>query len=1177
MGIDEILLNIVVRIKGEKKGTGFYINENTIVTAHHVIESEEKQGKDIEILHDCEGKDILYGSISEFDKELDIAIVKIEGRRNIAFIPLIAADIQEDSKWRSYTCFDPYDDSKNVFEKELIKGEIFQNEKFRERLYDIHLGGQHLSHAQNYGDFSGCSGSPLVINSKIAGIITKEERSMKDAPLKVVSCIKLKEFFIKNNINIQNENIKTSSKYNNKILISNISEKYYRNKNFEGRKEILNDIRTSFNQGDSTVITQVIVGLGGIGKTQIANEYAYQFGNEYQIIWWINSETPELLANEYSNLAKKLDYIDENLNQDTLIRLTKERLENNSQWLLIFDNANNVEELFKYIPQMSDGHVIITSRNPNWSEIGKEIPLDVFRKDEAVSFLLKRSGQTDTEVAGKLAEDLGYLPLALEQAAAYISSKGKSISEYLKLFYAYQIKIFEGKPKTLLYSETVATTWKISFENIRNTFPEALEILNILAFLYSSDIPIDLVKKSIEFLPDKYKDVLLDQLKFDEAIEDLLKYSLISIANENISIHRLVQSVIKTNLSDEDRKYWIDIVFNTVNKEFIFDRQSIEERIKVEKIYSHAQKVLRHIEEINIISEEIIEFIRKLGIYSYEKAMYNESLTYLKSIVKINQDLCILNEYDNVDIYFFIGQIYITLEDNINAIKYLNKSLDLVNDCNEKNYELISAILSYLGVAYVNINNLEEGLNYNKQAYDLSKKHLNQNTEGALTIKFNLAKITYELGNYKGAKQYYEEMFKVEQLERFLDKQNYASMLCDYAFLLGKFGEYDNAILAIEKALTIDEEIYVKDHPNIARDLNNYGYLLKDLDRFDEAEIKLKEAIRINREIFGEKNIKVAPALSNLGMVMRELDKYDEARELYKESLEINYLYYGEKHSDVAMNYSNLGTLELMLDNIEEANLNLKKALKIDREVYGDDHIEIATDLGNIAGALVKEGRYVPARKIAEKALSIDMKYAEGNYINILRDLQLLSMISYNQGELKDAKIFTKKELDIYQKLYGNDHEIIWKTSEKYAFLCKYNNMIDEALKYYIKAVRGFESSKENYIGELLTCLSEIGVIFELKEEKRKLEFYLNKALEICNIANSQGIENILRNIYELAGNFYFEATDYEKALNYYKKALKVAKQSIEINNSDVRAISDKIMETMKRWDSNKLIKNFYK
>lgn len=729
-----------------------------------------------------------------------------------------------------------------------------------------------------------------------------------------------------------------------KNILSNISNKYNRNINFRGREDNLDKIKEYLHYDESKILIQSLIGMGGIGKTQLAIEYAYKFKEFYKIVWWISSESKILLENDYLDLGKKLGYKEEYLDRNSIIKETKRYLENNENWLLIFDNAIDVDSLIKYIPQMGKGHIIITSRNRNWSEIGEDITIDVFEKEEAIEFLLKRSRLEDKYGAEELAYELGYLPLALEQAASYIINKGKTISSYLELLKRYQIKLFEKSSKLLSYEQNVATTWNISFENIRDKMPEAQSLLNILAFLYPSDIPVDLFIKNIKIIPQ----VLKDELMFDNIIEEFLKYSLISINNNNISIHRLVQSVIRSQLDEEEQKRWINLAFNILDKELIFDIEDKIQRSRVSKIISHVQEVLKYLYHYKIISNDTIKFVRRLNIYFYECGMHNDSLKCLEEMLDKSENLYGIYEENIIMLKKDISETYIILSKCDISIKYLKEALIIEknrNDNRGSNIEI--ALLAGLAKAYEGLDEIKSSLDYINKAYELSKIQIYKDDEQILKIKFSLAQILYRHGEIMKSFNIFEDILSTKCIERLLPKQQFSYILADYAFVLGDNTENDKekkkSINLIEKALKIDKEIYEKNHPKVIRDLNNYGYLLDKFGKFEEAEIKFKEAISIKQNISEYNYSETGILLSNYGMNLFNLGKYEESEQLLKKAIEINTSL--KAYSQLAIDYTKIGRLYFSIGKNNKGLEYLKEALEIDKRIYGDYHKEVLTDL----------------------------------------------------------------------------------------------------------------------------------------------------------------------------------------------------------------------------------------
>lgn len=227
---------------------------------------------------------------------------------------------------------------------------------------------------------------------------------------------------------------------------------FQRDLKFEGRKEILTHLAIELNSGKPESWKQALYDIGSVGKTHIAVEYAYIHKTDYKIVWWLRSEETSTLLSDYAQLATKLypesgEVKDLNIAKDAV----KTWLKKNSEWLLIFDNAQKPEQIKDFLPDDGLGHVIITSRNQEWGALAQNFPINSFPRDESIKFILNKTNQLDNEAANKLAQELFDLPLALEYACSYIKESEITISNYLECFTKYQaITSKQNNPAELL-------------------------------------------------------------------------------------------------------------------------------------------------------------------------------------------------------------------------------------------------------------------------------------------------------------------------------------------------------------------------------------------------------------------------------------------------------------------------------------------------------------------------------------------------------------------------------------------------------------------------------------------------------------------------------------------------------------------------------------------------------
>ena len=325
------------------------------------------------------------------------------------------------------------------------------------------------------------------------------------------------------------------------VLRGNIP--FQRKLNFAGRDTVLQTINHKLVADDRDVRRVAVWGLGGVGKTQIAIEFAYRNAGAYDLIWWLRAEDRSRLTDDFLSLGEYLQLEETaSLSRSALITAIRDRLEKDGRWLLIFDNAEKPDALTPYLPRACRGDVLITSRNHLWGDLATPVPVKIWERAESVEFLdMTLSGPCGME-GDNLADDLGDLPLALAQAAAYINQTGIVIPEYRKLFGERREELWGKERQPFGYADTVRTTWSLALSHIRKSHPTSLALLVLFAQLGSGSLT-NYRSLAHTFRPP-VDDVIADPLKLNEAIAPLRLYSLVDVNGDVIVIHPLVRSVV---------------------------------------------------------------------------------------------------------------------------------------------------------------------------------------------------------------------------------------------------------------------------------------------------------------------------------------------------------------------------------------------------------------------------------------------------------------------------------------------------------------------------------------------------------------------------------------------------------------------------------------------------------
>jgi tetratricopeptide (TPR) repeat protein len=655
---------------------------------------------------------------------------------------------------------------------------------------------------------------------------------------------------------------------------------------FTGRDDEIHTLRERLCQTGKAAIGQAISGLGGIGKTQTAIEYGHRHGSQYDAVFWINAASELDLQTGFGKVAKLLRLPHDANDPDSVLAVVKRWLEgvNGHSWLLVYDNADDPPLLKRYLPgKVPNGHILVTSRMARLDVLGICTPLSIEKLpvEDSVQFLLNRadralSDETERQAARELAVELDGLPLALEQAAAYVAAMRVTYAQYLENYRTRKLGLLERLgPVAGPYPATVATTWLINFEQVEAASNAAADLLRLSAMLDPNEIPFELLTEGARELGQPLCDAVKpsDPLAICEVLEPLTRFSLVGIDAEcrTYSIHRLVQEVIKDAMGDEGRRAWAERAVRAINA--AIPSVGVSNWSACERLVPQAMAGSRLTEEFGLQSEAAVRLLNKAGHYLYARGQFRLSELLCRQALKIGS-----NPQSVGDLPF-------------------------------------AAALSNVAALCRATGRYEEAQRLYIQALKIDRQMMGEQSLSFATDLNNLALLYDSMGRYAEAEWLYGRALDTRRQVLGEQHPDFATSLNNLAALYRATGRCEEAEPLHRRALEIRRQVLGEQHPDFATSLNNLASLYDSMGRYKEAEPLFQQAMEIRRQVLGEQHPQFAISLNNLAFLYREMGRYEEAEPLYRQALAILLTVLGLQHPTTKAIQANYDALRRKLES----------------------------------------------------------------------------------------------------------------------------------------------------------------------------------------------------------------------------------------------------------------------
>ena len=723
---------------------------------------------------------------------------------------------------------------------------------------------------------------------------------------------------------------------------------YRRNPFFTGRENVLQTLYQRFHEDTATAWTrpQAISGLGGIGKTQTAIEYAYRYHTNYQAIFWVRADTYETLCADYISIAHllHLQKVDEHTqsnqqSQQHLVEAVTHWLEEQSHWLLILDNVEDLSLVDAFIPITSTGHVLLTTRIQATASIATGLDLETLEADEAALLLLRRTGiiqqdalSADTASADYIeARDIALavdgLPLALDQAGAYIEETGCSLFDYIDRYRRQRRTLLDLRGNALVeHPESVATTWLLSFQKVEHINPAAAELLRFCAFLHPDDILEELITTGAAALSPLLTQAASDPSALDTAIATLRKFSLVrrNAQSKSLTMHRLVQAILKDGMDEQTQRLWAERVVRAVSLTFPHGDQVASWPL-CQRCLPHVYVCLPLIEQWHLAFPEAAHLLDQASLYLLEQAQYTQARYLLQKALAIREQVQGADHLDVAETLNYLAGTYLYQGMRSQAEALFKRVLTMRENIQGPEHPDVAIELNNLALLYNQQGNYAQAEPLFQRALAIWERSQGMEHPDVARTLNNLALLYQEQHTFSQAEAHYLQAVAIWERIRGTAHPDVAITLNNLAKLYHQAGKYTLAEPLFQRVLEIRESTLGADHPAVAHSLNYLAQLYQQQWKYPEAETLFKHALQIRRHTLGPEHPLVALSLCNLGRLYTLQGKFTAAEPLFREAMTLCEQSLGPEHLHVAYILKNYALLLSALRRKDEAILVMKR------------------------------------------------------------------------------------------------------------------------------------------------------------------------------------------------------------------------------------------------------------
>ncbi|KAK4170949.1 hypothetical protein QBC36DRAFT_295822 [Triangularia setosa] len=928
----------------------------------------------------------------------------------------------------------------------------------------------------------------------------------------------------------------------------------------------------------------VLYGLGGIGKTQLAVDFARRHQTTFSSVFWLDGRSEDRLR---QSLAGCINRIPESQipnrsknqalnNEEDLNLVVMEVLEwlarpDNTDWLLVFDNVDQDHEqggstgtydIQRYLPG-DHGSVLITTRLSRLAQFGDSKRLNKVDQVLGAAIFRQWYGQqlvmdeTGTELLGLL----DGLPLALAQAASYLRETGLDIAWYVRLYKQQwdDLMRFDSESSLPLvdYEQgSVGTTWTMSLKAIEARNENASNLLRLWAFVDNKDLWHGLLQAAAdrgEQWPEWLCDMAYNEVRFLDAVRLLFRYSMIE-ARESVkgsgsySIHPVVHRWTSHIQDNKERRLFLRLAMMVVGFS-VPDSATKDYWVLQRRLLPHAERCSWwaegfrggecDFEGINITNATHIlgNLYLDQGRLGEAEAMYQRALEGKEKALGPDHTST-LNTVNN------LGSLYTAQGRLWEAEAMYQRALEGCEKALGPDHTSTLDTVNNLGGLYLDQDRLGEAEAMYQRALEGKEKALGPDHTSTLDTVNNLGLLYVDQGRLGEAEAMYQRALEGKEKALGPDHTSTLDTVHNLGLLYVDQGRLGEAEAMYQQALEGCEKALGPDHTSTLDTVNNLGALYVDQGRLGEAEAMYQRALEGKEKALGPNHTSTLDTVNNLGALYVDQGRIGEAEAMYQRALEGKEKALGPDHTSTLDTVNNLGLLYVDQGRLGEAEAMYQRALEGKEKALGPDHTSILDTVNNLGLLYVDQGRLGEAEAMYQRALEGKEKALGPDHTSTLNTVNNLGALYVDQGRLGEAEAMYQRALEGKEKALGPDHTSTLDTVHNLGSLYEDQGRLGEAEVMYQWAFEGYDKALGPDHTSTLDTVNNLGLLYVDQGRLGEAEAMYQRALEGKekalgpNHTSTLNTVNNLGNLYTAQGRLGEAEAMYQRALEGCEKAL---------------------------------------